>query len=31
MNSNKILYVIYVDLESLIKKIDGCFKNPEKS
>ena len=31
MNSNKILYVIYADLESLIKKIDGCVNKPKKS
>ena len=23
--------IIYVDLESLIKKTDGCANNPEKS
>ena len=24
-------HIIYADLESLIKKIDGCANNPEKS
>ena len=24
-------YIIYADLESLIKAIDGCANNPEKS
>ena len=23
-------YIIYTDIESLIKKIDGCSNNPEK-
>ena len=23
-------YIIYADIESLIKKIDGCAANPEK-
>ena len=31
MKSNKMLYIIYADIESLIKKIDGCENNPEKS
>ena len=31
MKSDKMPYIIYVDLESLIKKIDGCTNNPEKS
>ena len=26
-----MLFVIYADIESLIKKIDGCANNPEKS
>ena len=30
MKSDKMLYIIYADLESLIKKIDGCVNNPEK-
>ena len=24
MNSNKMPYIIYADIESLIRKIDGC-------
>ena len=28
---NKIPYIIYTDLDSLIKKIDGRANNPEKS
>ena len=28
---DKIPYIIYADIESLIKKIDGCANNPEKS
>ena len=31
MNSDKISYIIYADIESLIKKIDGCANNPQKS
>ena len=31
MNSNKMPCIIYADLESLIKKIDRCANNPEKS
>ena len=31
MNSNKMPYVIYADIESLIKKRYGCENNPEKS
>ena len=31
MNSDKTLYVINADIESLIKKIDGCANNPENS
>ena len=27
----KVLFVIYVDLECLIEKNDGCKNNPEKS
>ena len=30
MKSDKMPYIIYVDMESLIKKIDGCANNPEK-
>ena len=31
MKSDKMSYIIYADMESLIKKIDGCAKNPENS
>ena len=31
MKSDKIPYIIYTELECLIKKIDGCASNPEKS
>ena len=31
MKSDKIPYIIFADLEFLIKKIDGCGNNPEKS
>ena len=31
MKSDKMPYTIYVDIESSIKKIDGCENNPEKS
>ena len=31
MKSDKIPYIVYADTESLIKKIDGCANNPEKS
>ena len=31
MKSDKIPYIIYTDLECLIKKIEGCANNPEKS
>ena len=30
MKSDKMPYIIYADLESLIEKIDGCANNPEK-
>ena len=30
MKSDKMPYIIYADLESSIKKIDGCANNPEK-
>ena len=30
MNSNKLSYIIYANLESLIEKIDGCANNSEK-
>ena len=29
MNSDKTLYIINADIESLIKKIDGCANNSE--
>ena len=29
MKSDKMPYIIYDDIESLIKKIDGCANNPE--
>ena len=31
MKADKIAYIIYPDVESLIKKIEGCATNPEKS
>ena len=31
MKSDKIPHIIYVDIESLVRKIDGCANNPEKS
>ena len=31
MKSDKIPYIIYADIESFIKKIDGCANNPENS
>ena len=31
MKLYKIPYIIYVDIESSIKKIDGCTDNPENS
>ena len=31
MNSGKMPNIIYADIKSLIKKIDGCANNPEKS
>ena len=31
MKSDKVSYIIYVDIESLIKKGDGCVNNPENS
>ena len=31
MKSDKIPYIIHADIESLIKKIDGCDNNPENS
>ena len=29
MKSDKMSYIIYGDIEFLIKKIDGCLNNPE--
>ena len=31
MKSDKMPYIFYADIESLIKKIEGCANNPEKS
>ena len=31
MKSDKMQYIIYADIESLIKKIGGCANNPENS
>ena len=31
MKSDKIPYIIYADIESLIKITDGCANNPESS
>ena len=31
MKSDKMPYFIYTDMESLIKKIDGCINNSETS
>ena len=31
IKSDKLLYIIYADLESLIKNIDECANNSEKS
>ena len=31
MKSDKVWYIIYADIESLIRKIDGRANNPEKS
>ena len=31
MKSDKMPYIIYTDIESLMRKIDGCGNNPEKS
>ena len=30
MKSDKMPYIIYADIESLIRKIDECENNPEK-
>ena len=31
MKADKMPFIVYADLESLIKKIDGCAINPENS
>ena len=31
MKSDKMPYIIYADMQSLLKKIDGCVNNPENS
>ena len=31
MKSDKMLYIIYVDIESFIRKIDACENNPGNS
>ena len=31
MKSDKMPYIIYSDIESLIRKINGCANNPENS
>ena len=31
MKSDKMLYILYAHIEFLIRKIDGCTNNPEKS
>ena len=31
MKSDKMLYIIYADIESLIKKLDRSADNPENS
>ena len=31
MKSDKMPNIIYADIESLIRKIDGCENNPENS
>ena len=31
VKSDKMIYIIYADIESLIKKTDGCENNPEIS
>ena len=31
MMSDKMLFMIYLDTESLIRKADGCANNPENS
>ena len=31
VKSDKMSYIIYADIESLIRQIDGCANNPENS
>ena len=31
MKSDKMQYIIYADIESLIEKTNGCANNPENS
>ena len=31
MKLDKMPYIIYADIDSLIRKIDGCANSPEKS
>ena len=31
MKSDEMLFVIYADIESLTRRIDGCANNPENS
>ena len=31
MKSDKMLFIIYGEIDSVIKKIDGCANNPENS
>ena len=31
MKSDKMSYIVYAGIESLIKKTDSCKNNPEKS
>ena len=31
MKSDKMPYIIYADIESLIRKTDGCTNSPENS
>ena len=31
MKSDKMPYIIQADIESLIRKMDGCVNNPENS
>ena len=31
MKPDKMPYIIYAEIESLIKKVDGCENNPENS